>query len=873
MKPPFSAFALSLLCVLLLSACYFGHSYEICNTDSDCHETSECVEGLCLTRAEYQRCDPTRANLSTCPTGMACDRETAVCVATNDPDMGADTGTGDAGRDAGRDNGAEDTGDDGVDITCTEGTPCGSGARCEGYEECIAGCCVAATTCIAQDQPCDSVTYDTDGFACDLDSGRCGERCRQSNPLGCDQGRWCVAATVPTETHDGVCRLGDCNDVCFDFEDCFDGTPFACDAGSGPDSGTCIAFGRGASFCLEAGDRTLGQTCEPEAADELSCVAGLRCFNGHCVTPCSYDESNPEAGCHGDPVCVPVFDREGDNQSGVCGDACEPFADSECGENRGCTFSVGLISRAATAWICSPINTDLPELEVGDTCAAGDDPTDRCSEGAFCEPGAGDPDVGTCMQYCDPTGMVDETLAQCHPLPGAPLLGDAPGDTENGAASDFYSVAAGTFPVDVWEFVSDTEEALQSAIAAVTVAEGHAYSLVAYFDGSDYAASMILDGDSGESDFGTSLVFYNLGSELADLYLAEPGFPDTGTVGPGEPTAGGLIDLSGRDLGLGFHTEAEEGDTEWPGYVWMPPETIPLGKEIDVVVMGQHDPAPDDPDRGFQLAAFPVELPEMTELTVAARVIHASVTTPNTSVNWPGIDFDQNVLRFGEVTDEWFVSTRDVGEDEVTIRLTLLWGAGEGESLTENLVLSVPSAMTVVLLDHADTGEPMGTAFGHATPSGGSEIAWFAFNASPHDVSLVRPEVPIALDVERRAPLTHVLDISAGDHTAVTRWSSDVRGDSADPFAELVAEEAVTVPEVGSVLALGLSHTVSGTPDTRLDTLVFSPPVVSLAGVGNGLVRVINWADEAGSVIARHRREFSCIAGDVQGVGECVEME
>ena len=94
MKPPFSAFALSLLCVLLLSACYFGHSYEICNTDSDCHETSECVEGLCLTRAEYQRCDPTRANLSTCPTGMACDRETAVCVATNDPDMGADTGTG-----------------------------------------------------------------------------------------------------------------------------------------------------------------------------------------------------------------------------------------------------------------------------------------------------------------------------------------------------------------------------------------------------------------------------------------------------------------------------------------------------------------------------------------------------------------------------------------------------------------------------------------------------------------------------------------------------------------------------------------------------------------------------------------------------------
>ena len=52
-------FALSLLCILLLSACYFGHSYEICNTDSDCHETRECIDGLCLTRAEYQRCDPT----------------------------------------------------------------------------------------------------------------------------------------------------------------------------------------------------------------------------------------------------------------------------------------------------------------------------------------------------------------------------------------------------------------------------------------------------------------------------------------------------------------------------------------------------------------------------------------------------------------------------------------------------------------------------------------------------------------------------------------------------------------------------------------------------------------------------------------------
>ena len=104
----------------------------------------------------------------------------------------------------------------------------------------------------------------------------------------------------------------------------------------------------------------------------------------------------------------------------------------------------------------------------------------------------------------------------------------------------------------------------------------------------------------------------------------------------------------------------------------------------------------------------------------------------------------------------------------------------------------------------------------------------------------------------------------------VVRWSADVRGPVVDAFGELVAEEEVSVPADDAekpLLGIGLSYTQSGTPAMRLDTVTFAPPSFSTAGAGHSLVRLINWADGVGSVIVRHRRELSCVASDVHGVG------
>ena len=873
--------SISLLWPLFQLSCYFGHDYVLCNRDSDCHETRECIDGLCLTKPEYHRCGPPSAGLPDCPSETICDLEVAVCVSTNEGDTDVDGGdVGADSTDMGADDALEDSGvDTEVEDHCEVGTPCNTNSQCQRWEECVTGCCIAATVCVAEDQPCDTVTFDTESHACELDYGRCGERCRQTNPLGCDYGRWCVPATIPTETHDGVCLLGDCNDGCFNYEDCLEETPFACDVGSGPDTGTCVAFGRGSSFCLEDGSRTLAESCAAETDTTLSCVAGLRCFEGICVSPCSYDDSNPESGCQGDPVCIPVFDHEGANQAGICGVSCEAFSLGQCDADSACAFSVGLVSNEATAWFCRSLDSALPVVDVGADCSLADPQLDRCVEEAYCQPSTGDASSGTCVQYCDPSGAVETGFGLCRPLPGGPLLGDVTGSTDHGSATAYHSIEEGTASLDVWELVSGAEEALLAAAAGATTTAGYAYSLVTHFDGSDYAVTLIQDNaptGEDEPEVRSGLVFYNLGSDNADLFVAEPGLPEVGIVAPGAATDVGSVDLTGRDLGLGFHADATNGEDDWSSFVWLPPETVLGGQAFDVVAMGQHSPVPEDPSRRFQLVAIPVELPEMIDDTVIARVIHASVTTPNMSVNWPGVAFDQNLLRFGEVTDEWFVSTHDPGDVEATIRLTLLWGAGGDESLTESLIVPIPSVVTVVLMNNADSGDPELAIFEAEEASDESTLAWRAINATAADLTFVRPEVPIVLDAGLRAPVDGFHPMDAGDYPVTVRRSNDVRGAETGSSAPLLAEGEVTVPAAEAeqpIVAIGLTHTRSGAPEMRLDTVTFAAPSLPVAEDGIGLVRVINWADGAGSVIVRRRQEFSCAVLEVHGVGHCVPRD
>ena len=209
----------------------------------------------------------------------------------------------------------------------------------------------------------------------------------------CSNGRWPeCSARQPTPEVCGNLIDDDCNgrvdDRC---DECC--TPGSCAAGFLCNGCDCVEApedrcqfqnqpcipgisDNGPYFCLEFSDR--GQT-------------------GICVGLCQLDVPNPEATCP-EPGSVCIF---GDENQGICLDACDVSSQTGCFEGQGCIeFGSGA---------CVPAG----DVAEGDFCDIDQGAFGECAPGGACIE-LGEPE-GTCERLCNPFALVDNGDDACDP--------------------------------------------------------------------------------------------------------------------------------------------------------------------------------------------------------------------------------------------------------------------------------------------------------------------------------------------------------------------------------------------------------------------------------------------------------------------------
>ena len=804
-----------------------------------------------------------------------------LTVACNDdpgPGMQTDTGAADAGdvttdrlADAPPDDGADavDTGDGTADTAdapaCGDLTPCDPGDSCDGDFTCHQGCCVPTTECAAQDQPCTGASFDTDGFVCDLPVGICGRRCDTATPWNCPLGSWCVTTDRPAQARDGLCRNSECDDICFDPASCAD-SAFTCDAGDGAGSGTCVAFGQDANLCLDAGETVEGGDCagEADAIDNgLPCAAGLRCFEGKCVVPCLYDDTNPAGGCAGDPECLPAFVFAGDNKPGICGEPCDPFSTGQCDAGWGCTFAVAEGTIEVTTWYCSDLPGDgLPTVEIEEECSTADPPTNLCEEGHYCHV---ETTTGMCVQYCDlDDGSGD--LADCPVLGGDPVLGDGVGSSAFGDVTTYETVAAATSELDVWD-LSGAGEVIFAALDSVDLEAGKAYSIVAWDDGTDTAAVITdwTDGAAAMSPGAPYFSLYNLSTTAIHMYSVIDDFFATTLAAGANSDALTVENGAATALGFGFYVEAEYGaDGLWADFESINQAHVNWGGYIDVLAIGSIEASGEEPQA--RLAIFNYELPDLGTDEAGLLFINASASTPSVDVDWgPGSMTDETDIGFGNATSVWSKvavpegSTLNVGVD-------LTWAAdGGGTDSYSVIAVDRGHLVTVIFWDNPSGTDREIVSSNHTSDLVAGEATFQLTNLTEHPLGLGRMEAALARGVAApRYPATGAAFAGAGGtETLVIR---DVAGVGDEPLLE---EPGVVF---NADMVRGIVFRPTGTtPAWDIFDFEHAAPTLPDAISGDAAVRFVHGAEGTGDLLVRLRRVFGCVATDITGVGRRVE--
>ena len=312
-----------------------------------------------------------------------------------------------------------------VVVGCAPGHPCAEDASCaSGHcadEVCCdgpcAGPCEACDTaarsgaCVGYAEGSDPDDECPDPAGClGVCDGAGGQGSGACHVVGCEAGAVCDAA------ESGACASGHCADgLCCDAP--CDGFCQACDlVGSegacvdiGPDldpDQECADLGACVSHC--DGDGACTQTCRPrgEACEEAaSCVTGYcadgLCCEGACDGVCEACDragslglcvdhdagEDPEGECPAPTGCAGVCDGDGACRVEACasGVACDPAEPGACASGH-CVD--GVCCEGACEGLCEAC--DLAGL-VGQCAAiaAGEDPTDECS------------DLGACESACD----------------------------------------------------------------------------------------------------------------------------------------------------------------------------------------------------------------------------------------------------------------------------------------------------------------------------------------------------------------------------------------------------------------------------------------------------------------------------------------
>lgn len=391
-----------------------GYCSAFCGAPEDCPDGSSCVEvdrgtSLCL-----DECDPTGTD--ECRAGYGC-ADIGVCIPGCEEDADCDDGT-----------------------MCDPSGGFSGEGQCFDPESSFGDACAASESCPAG-AFCLSERFGFPGGYCG------GFGCDPETNTGCPDGGVCF----PTNRGGGLCLAscesdGDCSRTGYDCQP----------SGSFPDR----------SACLPAFDpANLGQICSAGRGD---CTGGV-CFSesdegfpdSYCVeVGCDPEAADP--GCAGDGVCVLAADGE----TGYCLDGCAD--DAECRAGYDCRPSDPTDPTSDTACLpgcddssvcgndgfeCNPgtglCTEPFAEARLGEPCASGEDcPSGRClaeasdgwpagtcsypgcrltgtGPGATCpsggvcvDDGAGDPELGVCVDGCTVGG------SDCRPgyacLPSAP---------------------------------------------------------------------------------------------------------------------------------------------------------------------------------------------------------------------------------------------------------------------------------------------------------------------------------------------------------------------------------------------------------------------------------------------------------------------
>ncbi len=425
------------------------------------------------------------------------------------PDAGTDTSTEDTGTDT-----TDTTTEPDAELVCEGGAPeCVRLSDCAdaGFNNpaCVEGCCEEQSVnvdppCAGHLTECSTAEQTTDDFFCDTDAGQCLQRCdfdsaSDTQSADCPLNSYCLSElnNVEEDALAGVCVPGDCESNIFD--------PEACGG-----TGTCLAVGNGASYCIDAGTAGEGDACDTIADNQPAsdiCQPGSLCYGGECINPCDRRNGDDDCTEEGDE-CLGVYDTTPRNQPGLCGVSCAPFSRDECGEGI-CAPVFGRFG--INGWACAPAVEGA--LDLGADCSADGA---ECAEGLICITVA--EGVQECLQACDPIGDSDIPTAACPGgAAGGEVLFEAFGFS---TTTEYATVDAGDYGVEV------RAAADGSFIAGLNleVEDGTAASAVVTIDEEGAVQAFTLDDFTPEDDLpaqGLRVVHASHRAGAVDVYVAE----------------------------------------------------------------------------------------------------------------------------------------------------------------------------------------------------------------------------------------------------------------------------------------------------------------------------------------------------------------